>query len=263
MSSSTTPPEEREGLRFSPWNLLLLLPFLMLVTPWFNSWNRACSGCPSSTGCSSCGSSVGVGRVGVVYVKTRDETNPQAPGEDVDVDELDEGTRRCNWVELVVFVVLFLAVTVMGFLAARWRRGDDLDHLDEWGLGGRSFGSLDHLVPASAVTSTPRTRSSPCPRCCSAPARSGFFAVPYTVHRLPAGVPAGAAAVVGLAPCTASSRPADFVRGRFGSPDAGAARRDHRHRRDDALHRAAARRHRGGAPHDGPQRRAACSGTSR
>ena len=32
--SSTS--QERQGLRFSPWNLLLLLPFLMLVTPWFN-----------------------------------------------------------------------------------------------------------------------------------------------------------------------------------------------------------------------------------
>jgi hypothetical protein len=52
MSSST--PQERQGLRFSPWNLLLLLPFL----------------------------------------KTRDEVNPGAPGEDLDVDELDEGTRR-------------------------------------------------------------------------------------------------------------------------------------------------------------------------
>ena len=37
---------------------------------------------------------VGVVAVGIVYVKTRDEENPQAPGEDVDVDELDEGTRR-------------------------------------------------------------------------------------------------------------------------------------------------------------------------
>jgi hypothetical protein len=37
---------------------------------------------------------VGVVCVGVVYVKTRDEKNPEAPGEGMDVDELDEGTRR-------------------------------------------------------------------------------------------------------------------------------------------------------------------------
>ena len=40
----------------------------------------------------------------------------------------------------VVLVLLFLLVTVMGFMASRWRRGTNLDSLDEWGLGGRSFG---------------------------------------------------------------------------------------------------------------------------
>ena len=44
-------------------------------------------------------------------------------------------------VELSVFIFFFLLVTVVGFLAARWRRGD-LDLLDEWGLGGRTFGTL-------------------------------------------------------------------------------------------------------------------------
>ena len=48
---------------------------------------------------------------------------------------------------LVVFVALFALVTVLGFVAARWRRAK-LDHLDEWGLGGRRFGTVDHVVPA-------------------------------------------------------------------------------------------------------------------
>jgi SSS family solute:Na+ symporter len=43
--------------------------------------------------------------------------------------------------ELVIFVFFFLVVTAMGFYAARWRRPTDLMHLDEWGLGGRKFGS--------------------------------------------------------------------------------------------------------------------------
>ena len=43
--------------------------------------------------------------------------------------------------EIVVFTILFLAVSAIGFVAARWRRPDDLLHLDEWGLGGRSFGA--------------------------------------------------------------------------------------------------------------------------
>ena len=35
---------------------------------------------------------------------------------------------------------LFLAVSALGFFASRWRRAPHLDSLDEWGLGGRSFG---------------------------------------------------------------------------------------------------------------------------
>ena len=43
--------------------------------------------------------------------------------------------------EVIVFGVLFAVVSVLGFLAARWRRPGSLHSLDEWGLGGRSFGS--------------------------------------------------------------------------------------------------------------------------
>ena len=35
-----------------------------------------------------------------------------------------------QWVELVVFTVLFGVVSVMGFLASRWRRAETLEHLD-------------------------------------------------------------------------------------------------------------------------------------
>jgi SSS family solute:Na+ symporter len=45
-----------------------------------------------------------------------------------------------NWTELIIFSGLFLIVAVMGFVAARWRRPASMHHLDEWGLGGRSFG---------------------------------------------------------------------------------------------------------------------------
>ncbi len=44
-------------------------------------------------------------------------------------------------VAIVVFCVMFAAVTVMGFVAARWRRGD-LNVLQEWGLGGKRFGTI-------------------------------------------------------------------------------------------------------------------------
>jgi hypothetical protein len=44
-------------------------------------------------------------------------------------------------VALSVFAALFLLVTVLGFLAAHWRRGD-LALLNEWGLAGRRFGTI-------------------------------------------------------------------------------------------------------------------------
>jgi SSS family solute:Na+ symporter len=43
--------------------------------------------------------------------------------------------------EIVITTVLFLFVSAIGFVAARWRRADTMAHLDEWGLGGRNFGS--------------------------------------------------------------------------------------------------------------------------
>jgi len=43
---------------------------------------------------------------------------------------------------LAIFVALFALVSVLGFVASKWRAAADLEHLDEWGLGGRSFGTL-------------------------------------------------------------------------------------------------------------------------
>ncbi len=43
-------------------------------------------------------------------------------------------------VALIVFGFLFLLVTVIGFVAGRWRSGD-MDMLHEWGLAGRQFGT--------------------------------------------------------------------------------------------------------------------------
>ncbi len=77
--------------------------------------------------------------------------------------------RGINYTALAVLVVLFLIVTVMGFWASRWRRGDHLESLDEWGLGGRQFGTWVTSVPCSGATSTPPTPSWPFPRPCSRP----------------------------------------------------------------------------------------------
>jgi SSS family solute:Na+ symporter len=48
-----------------------------------------------------------------------------------------------NWTPLWVFIGLFILVTVLGFVASRWQSGGAGKgaHLDEWGLGGRNFGT--------------------------------------------------------------------------------------------------------------------------
>ena len=50
-----------------------------------------------------------------------------------------------NAVALTVLIALFLVVTVAGFMASRFQRGDSLDTLDEWGLGGRKFGTWGNV----------------------------------------------------------------------------------------------------------------------
>jgi solute:Na+ symporter, SSS family len=46
-----------------------------------------------------------------------------------------------DWTATAIFVALFLLVTWLGFVAAHWRKAN-LNHLHEWGLGGRRFGTV-------------------------------------------------------------------------------------------------------------------------
>ena len=148
-----------------------------------------------------------------------------------------------NGVVVGVFTFLFLLVTVMGFAAARWRRAESLDHLDEWGLGGRSFGTFiawfligGDIYTAYTFIAVPATLY--------AGSVVGFFAVPYTIVVYPL--------IFLFLPKLRDAR------GLRGGPlrlqAAGAGGRDHRHPRDDALHRAAAGGHAGGARGDGHRR---------
>jgi solute:Na+ symporter, SSS family len=123
-------------------------------------------------------------------------------------------------VAVSVFVFLFLVVTVMGFAAARWRRAD-LDSLDEWGLGGRGFGTFiawfligGDLYTAYTFIAVPATLY--------AGSVTGFFAVPYTIVAYPI--------IFVFLPrlWSVSHRhgyvtPADFVEGRYGSRTLGLA----------------------------------------
>src|SRR5918912_303428 len=119
-------------------------------------------------------------------------------------------------VELIIFIVLFLVVTVMGFAAARWRRAESLMHLDEWGLGGRSFGSWSTWFLIGGDLYTAYTFVA-VPALLFGAGATGFFAVPYTVVIYPM------ALLVLVRLWSVSHRyglvtPADFVRVRFGSP---------------------------------------------
>ena len=90
--SGTEDVRRGDGLRFSPWNLMLLLPFLCLVTPWWNAIEPRLFGMPFFYWSQFAFVLVGVGSVAVVYVRTRDEPVPEAVAAQFDVDELDERT---------------------------------------------------------------------------------------------------------------------------------------------------------------------------
>ncbi len=83
-------------------------------------------------------------------------------------------------VEIVVFVLLFTLVSVMGFVAARWRRADSLDHLDEWGLGGRNFGAWITWFLLGGDLYTAYTFVA-VPALVFSSGAIGFYAVPYTI----------------------------------------------------------------------------------
>ncbi len=90
-----------------------------------------------------------------------------------------------HWVALSVFGFFFLLVTLAGFWAARWRRpAAGLHSLEEWGLGGRSFGTWitwflmgGDLYTAYTVIAVPAALYGA--------GAFGFFALPYAVIAYP------------------------------------------------------------------------------
>ncbi len=118
--------------------------------------------------------------------------------------------------ELVVFSVLFVAVSAMGFLASRWRRPADLHSLDEWGLGGRSFGGWITWFLLGGDLYTAYTFVA-VPALVFGAGAVGFFAVPYTVVVFPL-VLFVLARMWSVSHVHGYVTPADFVRGRTGSP---------------------------------------------
>src|SRR6476469_444360 len=121
-----------------------------------------------------------------------------------------------NVVELTIVVVLFLAVTVMGFGASRWQGGKDLMHLDEWGLGGRSFGSWITWFLLGGDLYTAYTFVA-VPALMFGAGAAGFFAVPYTIIIYPL-VFLVVARLWSVSHGRGFVTPADFVRALFDSP---------------------------------------------
>ncbi len=88
-----------------------------------------------------------------------------------------------HWNAWIVFALFFGLVTVLGFVAARWKAAD-LSHLHEWGLGGRRFGTVitwfllgGDLYTAYTVIAVPAL--------VYAAGAYGFFAMPYTIVAYP------------------------------------------------------------------------------
>ena len=143
----------------------------------------------------------------------------------------------------IVFVVLFLFVTWLGFVAARWRKAD-LNLLHEWGLGGRRFGTVVTWFLLGGDLYTAYTFIA-VPALVFGAGAMGFFAVPYTILIYPI-LYLDLSAALGD---RARARPRDGggLRARpLRQPHARARRGGDRHRRHHALYRAAARRHGGG-----------------
>jgi solute:Na+ symporter, SSS family len=78
---------------------------------------------------------------------------------------------------LIVFIIVFLSVTIMGFFASRWRAGD-LSRLQEWGLAGRRFGSVISWFLLGGDVYTAYSFIA-VPGLIFTSGAIGFFAVPY------------------------------------------------------------------------------------
>jgi solute:Na+ symporter, SSS family len=123
-----------------------------------------------------------------------------------------------NGVELGVVIFFFVVVTFGGFVAIRWRRSSDdsMASLDEWGLGGRGFGTIitwfllgGDLYTAYTFVAVPAAMF-------ATGAVTGFFAVPYTIVAYPI-VFIFLPRLWSVSHRRGYVTPADFVRGRYGS----------------------------------------------
>jgi hypothetical protein len=94
--STQAPPEggargRATGLILSPWNLLLLVPLVMLVTPWYNKITPRLGGIPFFYWYQFLFVIVGVACVGIVFAATRRKPVNRTAPDQLSIEALDEG----------------------------------------------------------------------------------------------------------------------------------------------------------------------------
>ena len=92
--SSDKPDGRASGLVFNPWNLVLLIPFIVLLTPLYNSESPTLFGMPFFYWFQFAVIPLGVLCTITVYRMTRKAPTRSAPGAASDVDTLDEGSAE-------------------------------------------------------------------------------------------------------------------------------------------------------------------------
>ena len=127
-----------------------------------------------------------------------------------------ETTTGVNPVALTVLIVLFALVAVLGFWASRWRRPTSMESLDEWGLGGRSFGTWVTWFLLGGDLYTAYTFIAVPAAMFALGSVSGFFAVPYTIILYPI-IFVFMSRLWSVSHRHGYVTPADFVAGRHGS----------------------------------------------
>jgi solute:Na+ symporter, SSS family len=126
-----------------------------------------------------------------------------------------------NPVAAAVVVASFLIVTLIGLAAARWRPAEDPMHLNEWGLGGRGFGTFVSWFLLGGDIYTAYTFIA-VPALVYATGAAGFYALSYTIMVFPI-VFIFAPRLWSVSRARGYVSPGEFVRGRHGSQGLGLA----------------------------------------
>lgn len=94
MVPTTSSRGSGSNLRWNPWNLLLLVPLLWLITPFYNKTGPSLIGMPFFYWFQLAGIPVAAICTTIVFVKTRGEPVSTGGPDLLGVDDLDEGSQR-------------------------------------------------------------------------------------------------------------------------------------------------------------------------